>query len=183
MNHFLQFGLCLAVLSGLSLPSESSISSPEVKTPAEILKLMEGSWEGNVRTWFKPGSLDDESTVKGKFTPILGGRFLRHEYIGSMKGKPRTGEETIVYNKMVKKFEVSWFDDFHMNYGILFSVGPLIDSGFSVTGKYAYGDQVWGWRTEYKLIDKDHLTITAYNVTPQGEELKGIETVYHRVSR
>ena len=89
----------------------------------DILKSLVGEWEGTCRTWFQPGKLGDESSIRGEFKPMLGGRFVRHTYEGTMKGEPRAGEETIVFNAVENKFQVSWFDDFHMNYAIMFSEG------------------------------------------------------------
>lgn len=147
------------------------------------LQAMIGDWKGNTKTWFEPGTLADESPVTASIRPILGGRFLLYQYQGSLAGTPFEGSATIGYDLGNDKFQVSWIDSFHMGTAIMLSEGSSVEHGFSVLGSYGGPDipVPWGWRTVVQLQEPDQLTVTAFNISPEGKEDKATETIFIRV--
>lgn len=147
------------------------------------LSALIGNWEGITKTWFEPDVIADESLMKGAIRPILGGRFVMHEYKGSLNEKPFDGIAIYGFDLANNKFQCAWIDSFHMGTGIMLSNGSAAENGFSVLGSYGGHDipDPWGWRTTIELVTEDHLIIIAYNITPEGQEDKATETVYYRI--
>lgn len=150
----------------------------------KILSDLIGNWEGRAKTWFEKDVLADDSAVKGVFSSILGGRFVSYDYQGSLNDKPIEGKMIIGFDIPYQKFTSSWIDSFHMGTQIMLSSGNATEKGFSVLGTYGspeYGDQLWGWRTELKIINIDEITLSAFNISPEGEETKATEMILKRV--
>lgn len=147
------------------------------------LNQMAGAWEGMTRTWFEKDVLADESPMSGIIKPVLDGRFLLHEYTGSLNNKPFAGIALYGYDLNSSTFQSAWVDSFHTGTTIMLSTGNKDAAEFKVTGSYSDGaenGQQWGWRTELTLLDENTLTITAWNITPEGEEAMATETLYKR---
>lgn len=166
------------------------MSKSDIKTSLEngahkLLSQLTGEWEGTTKTWFEPNVLADESPMRGTMESILGGRFIKHEYSGSLQGKPFEGIAMYGCNLQTGKFSCIWVDSFHMGTEVMMSEGEKTEKGFSVFGHYGYGvteGEPWGWRTNLELQGNDALLITAYNISPEGAEEKATETVYKRKS-
>ena len=157
------------------------------------LNSLEGSWEGITKTWFEPEKLADESPMKGTIKPILGGKYIMHEYSSTMQGKPYEGISIYGYDlrygesaESDARFQAINVDSFHTGTGIITQEGEPGNKKFSALGHYYWHVspeevQKWGWRTELDLQDDNTLVITIYNITPDGQSAKGVETVYKRV--
>lgn len=154
-------------------------------TPHKFLAQLAGNWTGTSKLWFEPDNLADDAPIVGSVQMILEGRFALYLYQSSIQGEAQHGMFTFGFNTNTNQFEASWVDSFHMNTSIMFCAGEEKENGFQVLGSYpdpAEGPD-WNWRTEVQLLDANHLTITAYNITPEGEEMKATEMTLTKVKK
>ena len=150
------------------------------------LSKLAGEWEGTTKTWFEPDKIADESAIRGSMRLILNGRFIIHEYKASFGDKPLEGIAIYGYHLDTGKFQSAWSDSFHNGTAIMFSEGGRGNDSFAMLGSYAYVtpelEQQWGWRTEIEIINEDEVKITAYNISPEGDEAKATETLYKKMN-
>ncbi|HSG43962.1 MAG TPA: DUF1579 domain-containing protein [Anaerolineales bacterium] len=153
------------------------------ESPHHFLTQLAGGWTGTSRIWLEPEKLLSEAPIVGNIQVVLDGRFVMFLYQSSVEGEAQHGMFTFGYNTTKDRYEASWLDSWHNNTAIMFCVGSAIENGFQVLGGYPDPTEGpdWGWRTEVELVDEDNLTITAYNIMPNGEEAKATEAKLTRL--
>ncbi len=157
-------------------------ASKETGPHLRLLNLV-GDWDGNTRTWFEKDVLADESPTNSKIIALLNKRFIRYEYHGSVNGKTHEGLMVWGFDVDSEKCVCTWIDSFHMGTAIMYSEGEENRNGFSVTGQYQSSQmpEPWGWRTELEILNPDQFILRAFNISPEGEEIKAIETINLRI--
>jgi hypothetical protein len=154
-------------------------------SPHHFLAQLAGGWAGTSKLWLEPDKLAGEAPLIGNIQLILERRFALFLYQSAVDGEPQHGLFTFGYNTTLDRYETSWVDSFHNNTAIMFCVGTSVENGFSVLGSYPdpMGGPDWGWRTVVELLDSDHLMITAFNISPEGDEAKATESRLTRVKK
>jgi hypothetical protein len=160
------------------------MSSPQPSgSPHQFFAQLVGGWAGKTLTWLEPDGIPRQAQTQGSVQLVLDGRFALYLYQTTMEAQPQHGIFTFGYNTTLDRWEASWIDSFHNNTAIMFCTGRRTDNGFFVLGNYPdpTGGPDWSWRTEVHLLDREHLMIRAYNISPEGAEAKAIETQLNRI--
>ena len=147
------------------------------------LKMMEGKFTADVTATDPASGKEEKSTGSMTNTMILGGRYLKNDYAGSMMGMPFKGGGLLGYDNVKKKYTMLWVDE--MSTQMMIADGTLDESAKTIT----YGCQVdcpldntkKTFKTVITLSDEDHHNFEMYEVGADGKETKVIAIKYTRV--
>ncbi len=84
----------------------------------DTLKACAGSWHGTSTLHEAPGK-SEESSSTAVLTAILGGRFVRLDYVWGYQGAPQEGSLLIGYDKESGTVTAHWIDSWHMSNKVL----------------------------------------------------------------
>ncbi len=179
-------GLLLLVAIPASAEQDAAMPEMTPEMEAEMMAWMQlaqpgehhkhlapfvGSWKGEATMWMGPDMepITEQSVVEVEW--ILGGRYLEWKQTGEFGGMPYEGLTIEGYNNGDKRYESIGMDNFGTL--ILFYEGSCADDGRSRNMTSQFADPVAGgvikYRTEYRWVNDDHFTFTAYMDKGSGE--------------
>lgn len=147
----------------------------------EHLAPFVGTWEGVATMWMGPGQAPMTEMTRATASWLLDGRFLQWHQTGNFGDMPYEAMAIEGYNNGEGRYESIWLDNFGTL--LVFFTGSCSDDGEHREMVTKFADVVAGgtvdYRTEYRWIDDDHFTYTAFMDKGDGE-FKNMVITYER---
>jgi hypothetical protein len=151
--------------------------------PHEIFKGMVGKWTYTSQWWEKSDGEPQKSKGTSTLKLILGGKFLQHEVKGKSMGMPFEGLGITGYDNIKKSYDTIWLDS--MGTGVMHGIGSydastqtISDKGTASCPMSASG--AMSFRSDWKVIDKNHMSYTMFGPGKEGKEFKQMELQFTR---
>jgi hypothetical protein len=148
----------------------------------EHLKIFAGDWEVSTKGWMYPGAEPALSQGISKGGMIMGGRFLKMHFKGTMFGQPFECLQIIGYDNLQKKYVTFWIDSTSTAFYLM---SGTRDKEKNVTTEAGvWPDPMTGGtikvRDVTELISKDEFKYEMYMTGPDGKEFKIVEYIAKR---
>ena len=146
----------------------------------ESLRTSIGAWTGTNRL-FLPEEPIRDSPSNASVSLAARGKFSSIAYTWDFEGEAQEGMLLIGYAGEV--VTAVFVDSWHMGDKLMLCQGQVgANETIDVRGSYAVeGSPDWGWRIVVEPGD-NVLRVTMYNVTPDGDEVLGVEASYSRAA-
>jgi hypothetical protein len=147
------------------------------------LKQFVGEWKSTATMWVFPGSPPTASENKAWAELILGGRFLKMTYSGTMMGQPFEGFQLIGYDNLQKKYIILWIDN--TSTAFYQTTGVRDPAAKTMTEEGLWPDPMSGGQVKVRNVTKwlgpDEFVYESYMGLPNGKEFKSLEQRVRRV--
>lgn len=127
------------------------------------LAFMVGSWDTKMEA-LSEAMAAFNGAGSATFEPVMGGRFIKQDYKGTMMGEAFTGVGLSGFNKASKKYEGVWYDS--MGTALISVVGDKTDTGWVYEGKET--DPMSGESFDFRHV-----------ITKQGDNAWTFSMQYH----
>ena len=186
--RILVLALSLSLVGGLTVAAQQS-EQDQQKAMEAYLKMMAinenhaylknfvGEWNVTSKGWMMPGQEPVISQNTGQAELILGGRFLKIQFKGTMFGQPFEGLQIIGYDNMKKKYISFWIDS--TSTAFFETEGTRDEPSKTTTETGLWPDPMTGGTTKVKgvtkLVSPDEFSYELYMIGPDGKEFKSLE--------
>ncbi len=155
---------------------EAYAKAAAVTANHDVLKALVGHWDVTATMWMMPGASPSttKNTVDG--TLIMGGRFVRIDYRGTMMGQPIEGLQITGYDNMKKTYTTFWIDNSSTSFYLLEGSFDPAKKTLVQTGRWA--DPMGGTtpvRAVTTIVSPDEFMFENYMTLPDGKEFKSLE--------
>jgi hypothetical protein len=185
---FFILALSISLLVGLA-PWPQQSQQDQQKAMEAYMKMMAtnenhahlgqfaGDWNVTSKGWMMPGQEPQTGQNTARAEMILGGRFLKMEFKGTMFGQPFEGLQIIGYDNLKKKFITFWIDN--SSTAFFLTEGTLDSSTKTMTETGLWPDPMTGGTMGVKgvtrLVSPDEFSYEMFMVGPDGKEFKSLE--------
>ena len=156
--------------------------SSKVDAPHKFLKPFVGNWDTKTRMWMAPDAPPTEEMGTAQFELVLGGRFAKQTWSGSMMGMPAEGIGYTGYDTIRKQYTSVWLSN--LGTSMMTMTGNLDPKGNVLTQVGVMDEPTTGeygkaakWATRWH--SDDHFTLEGYEIL-YGEPFKVFEVEYRR---
>lgn len=134
---------------------------------------LSGKWTGT-KAVIEPDEPRHEGPCAATVGEAMQGQFLELRYDWSYEGTPQSG--VLLLGMSDEAAKAAWFDSWHNAHTWMTLTGTLASpSSVDLRGSYPVdGGPDWGWRVVL-TAGADAISVDMYNVTPEGEEMIGVE--------
>lgn len=155
---------------------EAFMKAGAVTADHAALEYFVGRWEMTQTSWAMPGA--PPSTAKGteEGVLILGGRFVRMNFTGTMMGQPYEGIQITGYDNIQKRYISLWIDN--SGTGFTTMAGPFDQASKTYHQYGSMTDPISGptpFHIAIKIVGPDEYAFELYMRLPDGKEFKSME--------
>ncbi len=147
----------------------------------EALKYFVGSWDVEGTMWEAPGAPPTKTKNTGLSVLIMGGRYFRMDYKGTMMGMPFEGLQITGYDNLEKAYKTFWVDNSSTSFYVLTGQYDAAKKTYNYTGRWA--DPMGGFtpvRMTFRIVGPDEYVSETYMKMPDGKEFKSMADRYLR---